>query len=165
MFKKTIGLGILACVLFLAALVFIPSTINPSAEIIVDANHFTIQQTLSDINKFREWDPKAISDTTVSYSFSMVDGKPSLEVVDSLNRVMASYVIEKSGMDEIQISVNIQKVEPLLYSFKISSEGNKTKVIWSMDFDGNLMMSLFGAEDQLSGTFNKGLVSFKNYME
>lgn len=165
MFKKTIGYGILVCVLFLAALVFIPSTVTPSADITVDATPFSVQQTLSDINKFREWDPKAISDSTVSYNFSMSDGKPSLEVVDSLNRVMASYVIEKSVMDEVQISVNIQKVEPLLYSFRISSEGNKTKVNWIMDFEGNLMMSLFGAEDQLSETFNKGLISFKNYVE
>lgn len=165
MFKKTIGYGILVVVLFLAALVFIPSTISPSAEIIVDSTPFSVQQTLSDINKFREWDPKAISDSTVSYNFSMSDGKPSLEVVDSLNRVMASYVIEKSAMDEVQISVNIQKVEPLLYVFKISSEGDKTKVNWTMDFEGNLMMSMFGAEDQLSETFSKGLISFKNYVE
>lgn len=78
---------------------------------------------------------------------------------------MASYVIEKSAMDEVQISVNIQKVEPLLYLFKISSEGNKTRVNWTMDFEGNLMMSMFGAEDQLSETFNKGLIAFKNYVE
>lgn len=157
MFKKTIGYGILVCVLFLAALIFIPSTISPTASITVQSNQFSVQQVLSDLEKFRQWDPKAITDTTVSYDFTIEDGKPSLAVTDSLNRIMATYVVEKSSVELVEISVNIKKVEPLLYVFQLSPSGNGTKVEWSMDFNGNLMMSMFGAEDQLAESFKKGM--------
>lgn len=165
MFKKTIGYGILICVLSLLALIFIPTTISPSASITVSANQFTVQQMLGDIQKFRDWDPKAISDTTVSYNLSIENGKPNLVVTDSVDRIMANYTVEKQTTNEVNISVKINKVDPLLYVFKLSPDGVETKITWSMDFEGNLMMSLFDAEGQLSSTFEAGLKSFAALIE
>jgi len=162
MVKKILGYGLLVIAVFLVAMFFIPASFSPSASMEIEGDQFKVQRILSDIQRFRLWDPKAISDSTVSYNFSMKDGHQCLEVTDSLDRIMATYKVEESSLDEVKISVNLNNVNPLLYKFQLSPNGLKTKVTWSMDFDGKLMMWMFGVEEQLENTFENGLKSLNS---
>lgn len=157
MIKKVLGYGFLVIILFFVAIAFIPSSFSPSVSIKMNKDRYRIQRTISDIQQFRLWDPKAISDSTVTFSYSLKDNSPFIEVIDSLDRIMATYKIEKSTVDEVHISVNINNVEPLLYKFKLTNDGEGTIVNWSMNFDGNLMMLIFDVEGKLEKTFTGGL--------
>tara|TARA_B100000767_G_C19602875_1_gene466464 strand:- start:74 stop:583 length:510 start_codon:yes stop_codon:yes gene_type:complete len=157
MVKKILGYGILVIILFFLAITFIPSSFSPSVSMQMKSDRYTIQRVLSDIHQFRLWDPKAISDPTVTYSYSIKKNTPFIEVTDSLDIIIATYKIEKSTLDEVHISVNLNNLEPLLYKFKLTSEGQSTLVTWNMKFDGNLMMLLFGVEGKLEETFLGGL--------
>lgn len=165
MVKKVLGFGLLFIIVFLAAMVFIPAGFSPSVSRGINASQYKLHQVISDINKFRLWDPKSITDTTVSFKYSTKDDSPCIEVLDSLDRIMATYKIEEANLGEVHISVNLSNVDPLLYKFTFSSNGTKTIVNWSMDFDGNLMMSLFGVEEQLENTFAKGLESLNTLVQ
>ena len=116
---------------------------------------------MSDIEKFRLWDPKSISDSTVSYMFLFDKNSPSLQVKDSLNNIIATYKVEKSTIEEVQISVDLVTVDLFLYTFKFNQLDSVTKVNWSMDFESNLMMSMLGAEKKLESMFSSGLDSFE----
>ena len=116
---------------------------------------------MSDIEKFRLWDPKSISDSTVSYTFLFDENSPSLQVKDSLNNIIATYKVEKSTIEEVQISVDLVTVDLFLYTFKFNQLDSVTKVNWSMDFESNLMMSMLGAEKKLESMFSSGLDSFE----
>lgn len=161
MVKKILVYGLLVIVVFFIAILKIPSTISPSVSKDIKANSIEVQALLSDIEKFRLWDPKSISDSTVSYEFSSDENSPSLQVKDSLNNIIASYKVEKSTIEEVQISVDLVTVDLFLYTFKFNQVGSITKVNWSMDFESNLMMSMLGAENKLESMFSSGLDSFQ----
>ena len=161
MVKKIIGYGLLVIVIFFIAILKIPSTISPSVSKDIKANSIEVQALLSDIEKFRLWDPKSISDSTVSYTFLLDENSPSLQVRDSLNNIIATYKVEKSTIDEVQISVDLVTIDLFLYIFKFNQVGSVTKVNWSMDFESNLMMSMFGAESKMESLFSSGLDSFQ----
>ena len=97
MVKKILGYGFLVIVIFLAAMVFIPSSFSPSVSKEINANQFKVHQVVSDINKFRQWDPKAITDSTVSFKYSTKDNTPCIEVLDSTNSIMATYKIKEAN--------------------------------------------------------------------
>jgi len=161
MVKKIIGYGLLVIVIFFIAILKIPSTISPSVSKEIKANSIEVQALLSDIEKFRLWDPKSISDSTVSYTFLFDENSPSLQVKDSLNNIIATYKVEKSTIEEVQISVDLVTVDLFLYTFKFNQLDSVTKVNWSMDFESNLMMSMLGAEKKLESMFSSGLDSFE----
>tara|TARA_B100000674_G_C37799188_1_gene895584 strand:+ start:154 stop:660 length:507 start_codon:yes stop_codon:yes gene_type:complete len=161
MVKKIIGYGLLVILVFFIAILKIPSTISPSVSKDIKASSIEVQAFLSDIEKFRMWDPKSISDSTVSYEFSLDENSPSLQVKDSLNNIVAKYKVEKSTLEEVQISVDLITVDMFLYTFKFNQVGSVTKVNWSMDVESNLMMSMLGAEKKLESMFAKGLDSFQ----
>ena len=161
MVKKIIGYGLLVIVIFFIAILKIPSTISPSVSKEIKANSIEVQALLSDIEKFRLWDPKSISDSTVSYMFLFDKNSPSLQVKDSLNNIIATYKVEKSTIEEVQISVDLVTVDLFLYTFKFNQLDSVTKVNWSMDFESNLMMSILGAEKKLESMFSSGLDSFE----
>tara|TARA_Y100000739_G_C20517541_1_gene422503 strand:+ start:565 stop:1074 length:510 start_codon:yes stop_codon:yes gene_type:complete len=161
MVKKIIGYGLLVIVIFFIAILKIPSTISPSVSKEIKANSIEVQALLSDIEKFRLWDPKSISDSTVSYMFLFDKNSPSLQVKDSLNNIIATYKVEKSTIEEVQISVDLVTVDLFLYTFKFNQLDSVTKVNWSMDFESNLMMSMLGAEKKLESMFSSGLDSFE----
>lgn len=150
----------LACVIFLVALFFVPAEISPTVTKEIKASPFVVQQALSDINKFREWDPKASEDTTVTYQFSMKNDKPSLVMVDSLKRVLADYSVESSSPNEVTISVNIKNTPQMLYQFELEQIASGTRLTWKMDLEVKLMIVLFDGEEKLEERFKKGLESF-----
>ncbi len=157
--KKIIGYGILICVVFFAAIALIPANFSPSVSQQINANQFTVQRTIENIEDFRLWDPKAITDSTVSFKSELKNGLPNLVVTDSLERIMATYQVEKSTLEEVQISVNIKNVTPMMYKFHIEPNAHGCMVTWDLEFEGNLMMAMFGVEDQLEASFQKGLTS------
>tara|TARA_Y100000589_G_scaffold217633_1_gene205230 strand:- start:600 stop:1097 length:498 start_codon:yes stop_codon:yes gene_type:complete len=161
MVKKIIGYGLLVIVIFFIAILKIPSTISPSVSKDIKANSIEVQALLSDIEKFRLWDPKSIFDSTVSYEYLLDENSPSLQIKDSLNNIIATYKVEKSTIEEVQISVNLANIDLFLYTFKFKTLDSITKVNWSMDFESNLMMSMLGAEQKLENMFSKGLDSFQ----
>ena len=164
MIKKILGYGLLVIVAFFVAIVAIPSTISPSVTKEVKGSPLQVQTLLSDIQKFRLWDPKIISDPSVSYNFYLENNIQSLQVKDSLNNIIATYKVEKSNPKEVQISVNISSIDAFLYTFKINQTDLGTKVNWSMDFESNLMMYILGAESKLEIMFSEGLDSFQKIL-
>jgi len=161
MVKKILGYGLLVIIVFFIAILKIPSTISPSVSKDIKASSIKVKALLSDIEKFRLWDPKSISDSTVSYEFSTDKNSPCLQVKDSLNNIIATYKVEKSTNKEVQISVDLVAVDLFLYTFKFNQFGSVTKVNWSMDFESNLMMSMLGAENKMESVFSSGLDSFE----
>ena len=161
MVKKILGYGLLVIIVFFIAILKIPSTISPSVSKDIKASSIKVKALLSDIEKFRLWDPKSISDSTVSYMFLFDKNSPSLQVKDSLNNIIATYKVEKSTIEEVQISVDLVTVDLFLYTFKFNQLDSVTKVNWSMDFESNLMMSMLGAEKKLESMFSSGLDSFE----
>lgn len=161
MVKKVLGYGLLVIVVFFIAILKIPSTISPSVSKEIKASSIEVQALLSNIEKFRLWDPKSISDSTVSCTFLPDKKRPSLQVMDSLNNIIATYKVEKSTFNEVQISVDLVAVDLFLYTFKFNQVGSVTKVNWSMDFESNLMMSMLGVENKLESMFSEGLDSFQ----
>jgi hypothetical protein len=165
MLKKSIGYGLLICVVFFASLVLIPVKISPSASMIVGANQFSVQQVLSDINRFRDWDPRVISDSTVLYNSVQVDGKLGLEVTDTFNVVIANYRIDHSTIDEVDITVELKNTNTFQYRFLLEPAAQGTKVTWNLDLDVNLMLFLFSAESRLEDTFSGGLAALNELLK
>ena len=165
MLKKSIGYGLLICVVFFASLVLIPVKISPSASMIVGTNQFSVQQVLSDINRFRDWDPRVISDSTVLYNSVQVDGKLGLEVTDTFNVVIANYRIEHSTIDEVDITVELKNTNTFQYRFLLEPAAQGTKVTWNLDLDVNLMLFLFSAESRLEDTFSGGLAALNELLK
>ena len=161
MVKKILGYGLLVIMVFFVAIVTIPSTISPSVTKELKANPSQVHKALSNIQNFRFWDPKIISDSTVSYNFYSEDNIQCMQVTDSLSNIIATYKVEKSDPSEVQISVDISEVDILLYSFKLNQTESGTKITWSMDFEINLMMYMLGAENKLEIMFSEGLNSFQ----
>ena len=164
MVKKILGYGLLVIVVFFVSILTIPSTISPSVIKEVKGSPVQVNKLLSDIQKFRLWDPKIISDSTVSYSFSIKNNIQCLQVTDSLNNIIAKYKVEKSNPEEVQISVDLSKVGLFLYTFKLNKTEFGTKVRWSMDFESNLMMYMIGAEKKMEDMFSLGLDSFEKIL-
>ena len=165
MLKKSIGYGLLICVVFFASLVLIPVKISPSASMIVGTNQFSVQQVLSDINRFRDWDPRVISDSTILYNSVQVDGKLGLEVTDTFNVVIANYRIEHSTIDEVDITVELKNTNTFQYRFLLEPAAQGTKVTWNLDLDVNLMLFLFSAESRLEDTFSGGLAALDELLK
>ena len=165
MLKKSLGYGLLVCVLFFASLLFIPVTVSPSASLELEASPFYVQQVMSDINRFRDWDPRVISDSTVSYNFAMVNGKQGLEVTDTLDNVIANYSVEKSSIDEVNITVELKNINTFKYEFTLKPTSRGTKVTWDLELEVNLMIFLFSVEDRLEETFSKGLKSLSQILK
>ncbi len=161
MVKKILGYGLLVILVFFVLIVTIPSTVSPSVTKEVNASPLQVQKALSDIQNFRLWDPKIISDSTVSYNFYSENNIQCMQVTDSLSNIIATYKVEKSDPSEVQISVDISEVDILLYSFKLTQTESGTKITWSMDFEINLMMYMLGAENKLEIMFSEGLNSFQ----
>ena len=161
MVKKILGYGLLVILVFFVLIVTIPSTVSPSVTKEVKASPLQVQKALSDIQNFRLWDPKIISDSTVSYNFYSENNIQCMQVTDSLSNIIATYKVEKSDPSEVQISVDISEVDILLYSFKLNQTESGTKITWSMDFEINLMMYMLGAENKLEIMFSEGLNSFQ----
>tara|TARA_B100000963_G_scaffold337151_1_gene332893 strand:- start:257 stop:763 length:507 start_codon:yes stop_codon:yes gene_type:complete len=164
MVRKILGYGLLVILAFFVFIVTVPSTISPSVTKEIKGSPLQIQTLLSDIQKFRLWDPKIISDSSVSYNFYLENEIQSLQVKDSLNNTIATYKVEKSNLREVQISVNISNIDSFLYSFKINQTETGTKLNWSMDFESNLMMYMLGAENKLEIMFSEGLDSFQKIL-
>ncbi len=164
MVRKILGYGLLVILAFFVFIVTVPSTISPSVTKEIKGSPLQIQTLLSDIQKFRLWDPKIISDSSVSYNFYLENEIQSLQVKDSLNKTIATYKVEKSNLREVQISVNISNIDSFLYSFKINQTETGTKLNWSMDFESNLMMYMLGAENKLEIMFSEGLDSFQKIL-
>lgn len=165
MLKKSIGYGLLICVVFFASLVLIPVKISPSASMVVGANQFSVQQVLSDINRFRDWDPRVISDSTVLYNSVQVDGKLGLEVTDTFNVVIANYRVDHSTIDEVDITVELKNTNTFQYRFLLEPAAQGTKVTWNLDLDVNLMLFLFSAESRLEDTFSGGLAALNELLK
>lgn len=162
MVKKSIGIGLLVCVVFFASLILIPVSVSPSVSLEIEKSPFSVQQTLSDIKRFREWDPSVISDTTVSYEAVVIDGKEGLNVLDSMNNIIAKYSVLSSSIEEVDIAVELKSVDSFLYQFKLKPTDSGTMLTWDLSLEVNLMMFLFSAEDRLEEIFLKGLKSFKD---
>ena len=161
MVKKILGYGLMIILIFFVLIVTIPSTVSPSVTKEVKASPLEVQKALSDIQNFRLWDPKIVSDSTVSYNFYTENNIQCMQVTDSLSNIIATYKVEKSDPSEVQISVDISEVDILLYSFKLTQTESGTKITWSMDFEINLMMYMLGAENKLEIMFSEGLNSFQ----
>ena len=161
MVKKILGYGLLVILAFFVSIFTIPSTISPSVTKDIKASPLRVHALLVDIQKFRLWDPKIISDSTVSFNYSFENNIQCLQVTDSLHNLVATYKIEKSNPKEVQISVNLSNVDPFLYTFKLEQTESGTQVNWSMDFESNLMMYMLGAENKLEIMFSEGLDSFQ----
>lgn len=159
MLKKIIGYGLLIIIAFFATITLVPSDFSPEVSEDINGDQFLVQSIISDIQQFPLWDPRAISDSTASLDFSVKEGLPIVVVTDSLDRLMATYKVIKSNLEEVQISVELAKMDPHVYHFKLVPNGGKTKVTWSMSFEGNLMMLMFGAEEKLEEMFVSGLKS------
>ena len=132
---------------------------------IVGANQFSVQQVLSDINRFRDWDPRVISDSTVLYNSVQVDGKLGLEVTDTFNVVIANYRIDHSTIDEVDITVELKNTNTFQYRFLLEPAAQGTKVTWNLDLDVNLMLFLFSAESRLEDTFSGGLAALNELLK
>ena len=107
MVKKILGYGLLIILIFFVLIVTIPSTVSPSVTKEVKASPLEVQKALSDIQNFRLWDPKIVSDSTVSYNFYTENNIQCMQVTDSLSNIIATYKVEKSNPSEVQISVDI----------------------------------------------------------
>mgnify|MGYP001294081932 FL=1 len=161
MVKKILGYGLLVILVFFVAIVTIPSTISPSVTKELKANPSQVHKALSNIQNFRFWDPKIISDSTVSYDFYSEDNIQCMQVTDSLSNIIATYKVVKSDLEEVQISVDIRDIDLVIYSFKLNKTDFGTEITWSMDFEINLMMYILGAESKLEEMFSEGLNSFQ----
>mgnify|MGYP001297816699 CR=1 FL=1 len=161
MVKKILGYGLLVILVFFVAIVTIPSTISPSVTKELKATPSQVHKALSNIRNFRFWDPKIISDSTVSYDFYSEDNIQCMQVTDSLSNIIATYKVVKSDLEEVQISVDIRDIDLVIYSFKLNKTDFGTEITWSMDFEINLMMYILGAESKLEEMFSEGLNSFQ----
>tara|TARA_Y100000589_G_scaffold92405_1_gene87207 strand:+ start:563 stop:1069 length:507 start_codon:yes stop_codon:yes gene_type:complete len=161
MVKKILGYGLLVIIVFFVAIVTIPSTISPSVTKELKATPSQVHKALSNIQNFRFWDPKIISDSTVSYDFYSEDNIQCMQVTDSLSNIIATYKVVKSDLEEVQISVDIRDIDLVTYSFKLNKTNLGTEITWSMDFEINLMMYMLGAESKLEEMFSEGLNSFQ----
>ena len=164
MVKKIIGYGLLVIIAFFVAILTIPSTISPSVTKEIKADPKAVKSLLTDIQKFKYWDPKSISDSTVLYSFSSENDINFLQVTDSLNNIIATYEVKKSNSEEVHITVDLPKVDLYVYRFKLTKTELGTKINWSMDFESNLMIYMLGAERKLEMMFSEGLNSFQKIL-
>ena len=161
MVKKILGYGLLVILVFFVAIVTIPSTISPSVTRELKATPSQVHKALSNIQNFRFWDPKIVSDSTVYYDFYSEDNIQCMQVTDSLSNIIATYKIVKSDLEEVQISVDIRDIDLVIYSFKLNKTDFGTQITWSVDFEINLMMYMLGAESKLEIMFSEGLNSFQ----
>lgn len=159
--KKIIGVGILAFVIFAITIVTVKVDIAPTVTKTFDQDAYTLKTTIANLSEFNRWDPKKIqrSDLTEHRVVNKNTGNIDLVFKDSLNNIIARYLIQKSTLDTVILEVQLDKLDPIEYVFAINPAVAGSNVTWSMNFEGNLMMSMFDVEQQLEENFIAG---FKN---
>lgn len=159
MFKRTIGIGLLVCVLFFGILVLVPVKIEPVALKHFNETPQELSSAISNLKLFAKWDPKGVTDTTVTYKLNAVENK--LNVLDSTLNILVSYTVLKQNSEEVEINIHFKSGQNYNYNFALTPKANGTEVKWTMSMKGNLMIALFDAEDKLSALFDKGLSNFQ----
>lgn len=163
MFKKGIGIGLLVCVVFFAALVFIPVDIEPTVQQYFKLKPTEMRDKLADLELFTKWDPKGTTDSTVTYKLNAIGDE--LTVIDTALNILGSYKVVESSDKKVSLRVNLKSGQELNYDFIIEPNGSGTDLTWQLFFEGNLMMAMFDAESQLEDTFSKGLKQFEQVLE
>jgi hypothetical protein len=163
--KRILGFSVLGFVLFAVVITMIKVDIKPSVSYELSASPEEVKNFVSDVSNFPTWDPKAIVDSSVTLGLTERNGVKTLEVIDSTESIVGFYSVENIGENKIEMKVSIQKIEPLTYLFEISPSKNGTTINWSMDFEGNLMLSMFDAKSQLETMFLRGLKTLDNKLK
>lgn len=164
MLKKALLYGIGAFVLIGIALFFIDVEIKASSQSDLNANSFQVMDEIIDLEKFHQWDPRALKDSLITVEFIGEPGLGMKAITRGKDSVFVNEyeVIQIEPLKSVQIVLRLAGGNELFYDFDLESNGETSTINWSVKFDAPLFVKVVDVEDQLVEGFNKGLTVLKS---
>lgn len=169
---KKIGIGFLVFMIAVVALAYTqPQEITVEREIVIAASPQQVFPYLVDFKKFQTWSPWAAMDPNTEHVYSGTAGEvgSSMKWSSEITGKGTQTLVESRPFEYAKTDLHFDGQNPAVAFFKLTPEGQGTKVIWGLEADmgdtpigrwmGRAMDSMVGPD------YEKGLATLKTTVE
>jgi hypothetical protein len=174
MFKKVLLVLAVILVVFVVVVALQPSTYHVERSATIAAPPAAVFAEVNDFHNWEKWSPWAKIDPNAKYSYEGPTAGTGAIIRWAGNSDVGegSMTITESKPNE-QVRIRLQFLKPMAgtatTAFTFQPEGDKTRVIWSMDGENNFVAKafcLFMNMDKMIGEkYEEGLANMKAVVE
>jgi hypothetical protein len=167
MFGKGLLIGILVCVIGASALFFIDTEVAVTERVKLDKSSFYILDEIVDLEKFQEWDPRAVKDSLITVEFIGVPGIGMKAITKGKKGVFVNEyeVLNIVPLSSAKIVLRLKGGNELVYDFEVKDLERGSELTWKVNFTAPLFVSLVGVEEKIQNEFKKGFEVLKERLK
>ncbi len=167
MFGKGLLIGILMCIVGASALFFIDTEISVSEKVKLDKSSFYILDEIVDLEKFQEWDPRAVKDSLITVEFIGAPGVGMRAITKGKKGVFVNEyeVLNIEPLASAEVVLRLKGGNELRYNFEVKDLEGGSELTWKVKFTAPLFASLVGVEEKIQDEFKKGFEVLKEKLK
>ncbi|MBL9138506.1 MAG: SRPBCC family protein [Verrucomicrobiales bacterium] len=174
MIKKLLLLVIVAIVALIVIAAFQPATFRVTRSASMAAPPSKVFEFLNDFHRWDEWSPWAKLDPAMKTTYEgPASGVGAIYTWSGDSKVGKGRMTLVESRTNEKVGIKLEFIEPIAAvnatEFQLSSQGDQTTVVWSMDGTNNFAGKMFGLfmnmDKMIGGDFEKGLEQLKTAAE